>query len=213
MVSLIDMGEKPSRAVRVGSSIVYALLTLTMLFGAVLVVSIVVGVARHGDSFLYGSSLTVPAKLSTEHLTGLPRGVFVSGSLNVIAKVKDPTTKQMLLRSPIDLGPLILFAAGLFLLDRFMVSVKDGDPFGSANVGRLRRIGFLLVLGAPLVELINSALRKALLDAAPAGRFNGVGSADFSLPVGALLGGLGAFILAEVFAYGLSLREDVEGTV
>ena len=32
-------------------------------------------------------------------------------------------------------------------------------------------------------------------------------------PVGALLAGLGVFMLAEVFAYGLSLREDVEGTI
>ncbi len=211
MVSLIDMGPKPSRAVRIGS-IVYALLWLTVLFGVVLIISMVVGVARHGDSFAYGGSLTVPAKLSTEQLN-LPRGLFVSGSLNVVAEIKDPTTKQMLLRSLSDLGPLILLAGGLLLLDGFMVSVKDGDPFGSANVRRLRRIGFILVLGAPLVELVNSGLRKALLDDAPAGRFDGVGSAGFSLPVGALLAGLGAFILAEVFAYGLSLREDVEGTV
>jgi hypothetical protein len=56
-------------------------------------------------------------------------------------------------------------------------------------------------------------LRQGLLDDAPAGRFDAVGSAAFSLPAGAMLGGLGAFILAEVFAYGLSLREDVEGTV
>lgn len=213
MVSFIDMDTKPSRAVRVGSCIVYALLALAVLFGLVLLVSIVFGIARHGDSLLYGGSLDVPAKLSPEHLQGLPNGLSVSGSVNVTAKVKDPTTKQMLLRSLIDLGPMILFIAGLFLLDRFLVSVKEGDPFGSANVGRLRRLGFLLVLGAPLVELINSALRRDLLHAAPAGRVQGVGSAAFSLPTGALLGGLGAFILAEVFAYGLSLREDVEGTV
>lgn len=213
MVSLVDMDQKPSRAVRVGSSIVYAFLSLALLFGAVLVVSIVVGIARHGDSLLYGRSLAVPGELSTERLAGLPAGSFVSGSLHVTAEVRDPTTKQMLLRSLIDLGPLIAFAAGLFLLDRFMLSVKEGDPFGRANVGRLRRIGFLLLLGAPLVELINSGLRTALFDTLPAGRFQGVGSAGFSLPAGALLGGLGAFILAEVFSYGLSLREDVEGTV
>jgi hypothetical protein len=213
MVSFIDMGKNPSRAVRVGSSIVYALLALAVLFGAVLLVSVVVGVARHGDSLLYDSSLDVPAKLSSGHLQDLPKGISMSGSVDVGVTVKDPTTKQMLLRSLIDLGPLILFIAGLFLLDRFLVSVKEGDPFGSANVGRLRRIGLLLVLGAPLVELINSALRKDLLHDAPAGRADGVGAAAFSLPVGALLGGLGAFILAEVFAYGLSLREDVEGTV
>jgi hypothetical protein len=192
---------------------VYALLALTVLFGILMVVSIVVGIARHGDSLLYGSQLSVPGKFSAGHVQGLPPGLGVNAPLNVTANLKDPTTKQMLLRSLIDLGPLIVFTGGLYLLDGFMLSVKEGDPFGSANVRRLRRIGFLLVLGAPLVELINSALRTALFDAAPASRFDGVGSAGFTLPVGALLGGLGAFILAEVFAYGLSLREDVEGTV
>ena len=44
-------------------------------------------------------------------------------------------------------------------------------------------------------------------------RYGDVGVAGFSLPAGAMLGGLGAFILAEVFAYGMRLREDVEATV
>ena len=39
------------------------------------------------------------------------------------------------------------------------------------------------------------------------------GSAGFGVPGNALLGGLGAFILAEVLAYGLRLREDVEATI
>jgi hypothetical protein len=34
-----------------------------------------------------------------------------------------------------------------------------------------------------------------------------------SIQGNALLGGLAAFILAEVFAYGLQLREDVEATI
>jgi hypothetical protein len=35
----------------------------------------------------------------------------------------------------------------------------------------------------------------------------------FSVPANWLLAELGAFILAEVFASGLQLREDVEGTI
>jgi hypothetical protein len=47
----------------------------------------------------------------------------------------------------------------------------------------------------------------------PLDRVGGISEAGFSLPGGLMLGGLGAFILAEVFAFGLQLREDVEGTV
>ena len=47
----------------------------------------------------------------------------------------------------------------------------------------------------------------------PANAFGNVGFPGFSFPFVLLLAGLGAFILAEVFAYGVRLREDVEGTV
>ena len=119
----------------------------------------------------------------------------------------------MLLRSALDLGPLLLFLAVLWLVRAFLRSVLDGDPFGARNVLRLRSIGFLLVLGAPLVALVNSALRIALFNAVPPYPSLDLGSEGFSIPLGALLGGLGAYILAEVFAYGLRLREDVEATI
>lgn len=107
----------------------------------------------------------------------------------------------------------MLFIAGLSLLRGFGRSVMDGDPFGLANVQRLRRLGFLLVAGAPLVELLKWSLRQSLYNALPPTPSVDIGVAGFSLPAAALLGGFGAFILAEVFAYGLRLREDVEGTV
>jgi hypothetical protein len=73
------------------------------------------------------------------------------------------------------------------------------------------------VVGAPLVGLLNSALRASLraslFNALPPERYGDVGTAGFSLPAGAMLGGLGAFVLAEVFAHGVRLREDVEGTI
>jgi hypothetical protein len=94
-----------------------------------------------------------------------------------------------------------------------MRSVVEGDPFGAPNVQRLRRLGFLLVVGAPAVELLNYSLRLSLFNDLPPHPSTDIGVAGFSLPAAALLGGLGAFILAEVFAHGVRLREDVEGTV
>jgi hypothetical protein len=70
------------------------------------------------------------------------------------------------------------------------------------------------VVGAPVVELVNYALRQSLYDSRlPEHPSLNLGVAGFELPVAALLGGLGAFILAEVFSYGLQLLEDVEGTI
>lgn len=127
--------------------------------------------------------------------------------------MNDPTTKQMFLRSAPDLGPVVLFVFGLWLMRGFLGTVVAGDPFGTANAKRLRWIGFLLVIGAPVVELLNSVLHEALFNDLPPAHPSDLLTSGFSLPTGAMIGGLGAFILAEVFAYGERLREDVEGTV
>jgi hypothetical protein len=203
----------PSGAVRAGQAIVTALLVFTVVFGVFVVASVCVGIARHGDSLLYGDTLTVPLQLSPDDLAPLPEGLQLNGWPDVNAEIHDPTTKQMLLRSATDFGPLVLFIAGLWLLRGFMRAVREGDPFGVANVRRLRGLGFLLVVGAPLVELINYLFRQALFNEIPPFPSVDLGSAGYALPGGALIAGLGAFILAEVFAYGVRLREDVEGTI
>jgi hypothetical protein len=182
-------------------------------FGVVALASIAVGLARHGDSLLYGDTLTVPLQVSPDHLSSLPPEVRAAGWLDVSVEVKGPTAKQMLLRSAQDLGPLVLFILGLWYLRRFLRSVLQDDPFCAPNVQRLRIIGFILVIGAPLVELLNYSLRLSLYNDLPPLPSVDLGVAGFTLPVGALLAGLGVFILAEVFAYGLRLREDVEGTI
>jgi hypothetical protein len=202
----------PSGAVRAGHALVSGLLVFAVAFAAFAVVSMAVGVARDGNSLLYGETLSVPLQVNPEELGPLPAGVRFRGWPDVTVEVKDPTSREMLLRSAMDFGPLLLFIGGLWLLRGFARSVKEGDPFGSDNVQRLRRLGFLLVLGAPAVELLNYALRSDLYNDLPPNRLD-IGVAGFSLPAGAMLGGLGAFILAEVFVHGVRLREDVEGTV
>ena len=110
-------------------------------------------------------------------------------------------------------GPFLLLAGALWLLRGLARSVREGDPFGHTNVQRLRTLGFLLVVCAPVVEVINYALRLSLANTLPPDAFGDVGFPGFTFPFALLLAGLGAFILAEVFAHGLRLREDVEGTV
>jgi hypothetical protein len=205
--------QRSSGTVQAGYRLVTLFLVGAVAFFAVVIASVGIGLARGGESLLYGETLRVPLQLSPEDGGPLPPGLEFSGWPDVTAVVRSPTSEQMLLRSLTDFGPAILFVAGLWLLQGFLRSVKMGDPFGPANVRRLRRLGYLLVVGAPAVELVNWSLRLSLYDNLPPNPSVDVGVAGFSLPAGALLGGLGAFILAEVFAYGLRLREDVEGTV
>jgi Protein of unknown function (DUF2975) len=205
--------QRPSGAVTAGYRLMTVFLVGAVAFLVVAVASVAVGLARGGDSLLYGETLRVPLQLSPDDAGPLPPGMEFTGWPDVTVVLRNPTSGQMLLRSAVDLGPAVLLVAGLWLLQGFARSVRAGDPFGPENVQRLRRLGFLLVLGAPAVELVNSQLRLSLYNDLPPNRFGDVGVAGFSLPAGALLGGLGAFVLAEVFAHGLRLREDVEGTV
>src|SRR4051794_3707995 len=145
----------PSRAVNAG----YTLLTIAFWFVAAFtafeILSLLVGIARGGESLLWGNTLRVQSSVNPESLH-VPPGVEFSGWPDVQLKVHDPTTKQMALRSLLDIGPLLLAVAVLALLRGIAGSVKDGDPFGAPNVTRLRRIGTLLVFGGLLVALLNS---------------------------------------------------------
>jgi hypothetical protein len=204
---------RSSGSVRAGYVIVTILLILTLAFGVVSLASIVAGLVRDGESLLYGDRLMVPAQISAEDLGALPDGLRLQSWPSVTLEITDPTTQQMLLRSALDLGSLVLIAVGLWLLQRFMGAVVAGVPFGPANVRRLRTIGSLLVVGAPIVGFLNHSLRAALLDVLPPYPSVELGMEGLSIPGNYLLAGLAAFILAEVFASGLQLREDVEATI
>lgn len=203
----------PSRAVRAGYRLVTLLFVVAAVFGVVDVVSIGVGLARNGDSLLYGETLIVPIQLSPDNVKPLPNEVRVDSWFDARVEIDDPSSKQMLLRSAIDTGPLLLFIIGLWLVRGLLQSVMRGDPFGAANVRRLRRLGTLLVAGGLLVELLSYAFRNALLESVPSFGSLNIGMPGYALPIAALLGGLGAYILAEVFACGSQLREDAEATI
>lgn len=205
--------RRASGAVRFGYGLVTVLLVLAIAFGIFAIVSVIVGLARDGNSLLYGDRLTVPVQLSPEDFGSLPSEVQPRGWVNVDFVVTGPTSEQMFFRSAMDFGANVIVAAGLWLLRGFMSSVVKGDPFGSRNVRRLRGLGFLLVAGGLALELVNYSLRLVLYDNLPSVPDVTVAVAGPALPAGALLGGLIAFILAEVFAYGALLREDAEGTI
>jgi Protein of unknown function (DUF2975) len=104
---------------------------------------------------------------------------------------------------------LLLGIAILWLLRGILFSVRQGDPFTQANVRRLRAIGLALLIGTPVAELLMSAFDQALTSSV---RAPGSGL-SFSVPGTGVVAGLGVFVLAQVFAHGVRLREDVEGTV
>jgi hypothetical protein len=203
----------PGRSLTIGYRLTTFFLVFAVAFGAFLLVSLGIGIARGGNSPLWGSDLRVPVKLSPDEIRSLPHGLELSAWPHADLVVHKPSAKQMLLRDLQDLVPLALFIAGLWLVRGLLRAVLAGDPFGAGNVRRLRAIGLILVLGAPLVALVDYGLRQALFDDVASAVSATIGTPGFSFPGTAFVAGIAAYILAEIFAYGQALREDVEATV
>ncbi len=67
--------------------------------------------------------------------------------------------------------------------------------------------------GAPVVAAVDAGVGALLLRQLPDWQTTGLDGARFVFPAEALIAGLGVLSLAQVFAHGLELREDVEGTI
>jgi hypothetical protein len=202
--------HQPSGAANAAYAIVTTLLILTVAVGALRLTSAVVGAARDGRTLL-GEPANVSVTLPALHR--VPPGVKLSSDLDGRLEPRDPTAKQVLLVGALELIAWPLLVAGLWLLRGVALSVKDGDPFGAANVRRLRGIGMLLLLGVPLVAIVNGFLRQAMFDTLHLSDATGIAAKGIHFPLEAFAAALGAFVLAEVFAHGVRLREDVDATV
>lgn len=136
--------------------------------------------------------------------------MIVPATVPVTIRIRDADTRQLALSLGRDAAPMVLIVAFLWLLRNLLRSVVDGDPFTAANVRRLRTMGMLLAVGVPLGSVASNMFEQGLASTAPAAADLG---SVFSLSFGGPLAGLGLFVLAEVFARGVRLRDDVEGTV
>jgi hypothetical protein len=199
---------RPTTLGTTGFYLVTALLALVAAVG-LLVIANTLGGALNGGDLPFGS-LSVGASLDPSQLGPLPRGVEVHQEARIQAELTAPTAAQSLLAAATQVGPFVLLVAALWLLRGLARSVRERSPFGPANVRRLRWLGFLLLLGTPAVEIVNWTLRLALGNTDPLSELSTTG---FSLSVTPLIAGLGALLLAEVFAQGVRFREDSEATI
>lgn len=110
--------------------------------------------------------------------------------------------------------PMVLVVAatiwGAVLLGRFLTDLGRGEPFVRANVTRMRIIGLLLIV-VPLVgDVLYGIARTVALEAAGADA-----ATVFSVNITPawVVAGLLVAAVAEAFAAGIRLREDLDGLV
>ena len=198
--------KPPTRLATTGYLVVTALLIAFLATGVILTTTTIIGAIR-GDHTITQDRVVPP-----DALTALPANIKPTNDIPVTVTIHDARPTQLFLRLAITLLPGLLIVALLWQLWGLLRSARQGDPFTGANVWRLRQFGWLLLLGWPLVAYLTMALKEflAMTWTSPTDQTEGL----FAPPIGgALLFGLAVLALAEVFAHGLRLREDVEGTI
>jgi hypothetical protein len=196
-------GQRPSRAVTIATNLSTILLVLGALTSLLVVGSAVVGGLRGGRD------IGVHQEVEASRVRSLPEEVIVPETVPVTVRIEDASMRQSVFDLARSIGPIGLILTLLWLVRALLLSVRDGDPFTAANVRRLRMIGFLLVLGVPVIQYVTQLFEGALAASTTVGELGN----SYALPGTAPLAGLGVFVLAEVFAHGVRLREDIEGTV
>jgi hypothetical protein len=199
--------KPPTRLATTAYLVVTALLVAFLAAGVVLTATATIGAVRGNDS------ITLDRVVAPEALTSLPANVQPTNNIPVTVTIDHASPSQLFLRLAITLLPGLLIVALLWQLWGLLRSARHCDPFACANVWRLRRFGWLLLLGWPLVAYLTMAL-KELLAATWASPTDPSQGGVFAPPIGgALIFGLAVLVLAEVFAHGLRLRDDVDGTI
>ena len=197
--------QGPSRSTVFATNLVTLLLILTAAFGLYLITNATIESIRGGGEVATHQMLD----LDPGEIDAVPAEALITQSVPVTLRIRDASTKQVLYELGRDIVPVLLVVAVLWLLRRILVSVREGDPFTTANVRRLRVIGLLLLIGSPIAALLNSAFEQAILSSISA---PGSGI-EIGVPGGGLIAGLGVFVLAQVFEHGVRMREDIAGTV
>jgi hypothetical protein len=158
--------------------------------------------------------VTMETMTRLESSVALPAGSEVAGELPVRVTMANPPLLQFLLFVGSNAAGFFLAVGVLWLIRNIAASITRGDPFHQANVRRLRLTGILLLVGYPLSVIIGGFFTNWFFSNEHSPVLpDGLVISFPIVSVGALLGGLCTLVLAEVFRYGIRLREDVEATV
>lgn len=205
------MDPMPSRAARTASIVITVIFWITVVVGAILVAHSLFGFLQDAGT------LTVPASATVEDVP-LPEGFEIGGPLPVNVDLVDLSLTQRLIATVPVLVWWAPVLAGLWLLRKVARSAAQGDPFRAANVTRLRWLGALFLLGVPLATVLGGYFRDLLFSPEvwtggplpPGGMATGF---DVVVSAPAIMAAVCLFALAEAFAYGARLREDVDATI
>jgi DUF2975 family protein len=210
-MEVVPMDRMPTRAARTAYLVLTVILWITVVAGLILVAHRLFGLLQ--DS----TTLSLPASVSVADVR-LPGSFEIAGPLPVTVDLADPSLLQRVIATVPVFVWWTLALAVLWLLRKVARSAAERDPFRASNVTGLRWLGALFLVGFPLATIVDGYFRDLLFSAdvwtggplPPGGMATGF-QVVVSAP--AIMAAVCLFALAEVFAYGTRLREDVDATI
>lgn len=131
-----------------------------------------------------------------------------------VVQVWDLTGLQQISYLLLQLAGFALVGFVAVTLARLVADSRRESPFTERNLRRLRRIGLLVLVGAPLASVAHWAVGRWLVESSSmADQVSVRGYHWSSLPWWAMLVGAAVLVLAGVWRRGVRMASDVEGLV
>jgi len=159
-----------------------------------------------------GDPVEVGASLQQVGAPSLPAGgLRVESPTDVALSVAAPTDGERLAQLLVGLATLACVALVGVLVLRLVGDLGRGDPFQRRNVTRLRVIALVVGFGPLLLAIVGSGVDAWLLARRmPEGASY---TASWDVPVAWIVAMLLLAAIAQAFAIGARLRDDVEGLI
>lgn len=126
----------------------------------------------------------------------------------------DPTALQNIVLVGLHVAIYVAVAFIAISLARLVAGSRGTSPFTSRNVRRLRWMGLLLMIGAPVASFANWLVLRWIVESSSMG--DRVSVYDYrisSAPIWTMLVGAAVLVLADVWRRGVQMADDVEGLV
>lgn len=146
---------------------------------------------------------------SRDAASGLPP-VELGGPVEAELTFLSPTTSQRVIWAIGELVGPALALAGIWTIYRVVRSARAAEVFTSANERRLWSLAFLIAVGGTIESMISGFTDLLLIQRSAAADLFLVSSTISFLP---LVVGMLVAMLASVWRLGVSMREDLEGTI
>ncbi|MFE0023821.1 hypothetical protein [Amycolatopsis sp. NPDC059021] len=155
----------------------------------------------------------------SSHITGdlgtsLKPGVKASANVTNLC-AEPPSAGQRFARIGDQLPPGVFIVGALIVLLHFLKTATRKGPYSDVVPGKLRWLGWYLLIGGPVLAMISALARFFLRRSMVTDLSSGSWFSDWvgELPWWAIVAGAAALSFARILRIGSRMREDLEGTI